>query len=96
MSIVSPHRHGRDTTAPPSLPVDLDAAEPTDADLAAIEREWPVIEAELEELDAWIQILIAGRHASGLDWRRLRRAQRRLLAAQSQHSPEPAARVEVA
>lgn len=96
MSIVSPHGHGRDTTDPPSLPLDLDATEPSGADLAAIEREWPVIEAEIEELDAWIQVLIADRHVSKLDWRRLRRAQRRVLVARAQYTQEPAAGTEVA
>ncbi len=56
--------------------------EPTAAELAAIEAEWPVIEAELDVLDAEIAVL---RHEGGpvpLDWRRLRRARRQLLAAQ--------------
>jgi hypothetical protein len=54
--------------------------EPTPADLAAIEAEWPVIEAELGILDAEIAALTAAGGPSALDWRRLRRAQRRLLA----------------
>jgi hypothetical protein len=53
--------------------------EPTAADLAAIEAEWPVIEAELGVLDAEIAALSHDGPAP-LDWRRLRRAQRRLLA----------------
>ncbi|WP_301125834.1 DUF6284 family protein [Streptomyces cacaoi] len=55
--------------------------EPTDADLAAIEREMPVLTAETELLDAYIQVL--GRPATELDERRIRRARRRLLAART-------------
>jgi hypothetical protein len=54
--------------------------EPTAADLDAIEAEWPVIEAELGVLDAEIAMLAAIGGPSPLDWRRLRRARRRLLA----------------
>ena len=53
--------------------------EPTPADMAAIEREWPVIAAELDLLDAEIAELIAGPNASALDRRRVRRAGRRVL-----------------
>jgi hypothetical protein len=60
--------------------MDLDDIEPTPADLAAIEAEWPVIEAELGVLDAEISALAAAGGPSPLDWRRLRRARRRLLA----------------
>jgi hypothetical protein len=55
--------------------------EPTAADLAAIEAEWPLVEAELGLLDAQIVALSAARGPSPLDWRRLRRAERRVLAA---------------
>ena len=55
--------------------------EPTAADLAAIEAEWPLVEAELGLLDAQIVALSAARGLSPLDWRRLRRAERRVLAA---------------
>ena len=54
--------------------------EPTAANLAAIEAEWPLIEAELAVVDAEARLLAAGR-PSPLDWRRLRRAQRRVLSA---------------
>jgi hypothetical protein len=54
---------------------------PTAADLAAIEAEWPVIEAELGLLDAEVRMLAASGGPAGLDWRRLRRAQRRVLNA---------------
>ncbi len=55
--------------------------EPTAADLAAIEAEWPLVEAELGLLDAEIVALSAAGGPSPLDWRRLRRAERRVLAA---------------
>jgi hypothetical protein len=53
---------------------------PSAADLAAIEAEWPLIEAELAVLDAQIVALSAVGGPSPLDWRRLRRAERRVLA----------------
>ncbi|MEV6368742.1 DUF6284 family protein [Micromonospora musae] len=51
--------------------------EPTAADLAAIESEWPLIAAELDLLDAEITMLYAEDRGgpSPLDWRRLRRAE---------------------
>jgi Family of unknown function (DUF6284) len=54
--------------------------EPSAADLAAIEAEWPVIEAELGVLDAEIAALTHDGGPSALDWRRVRRARRQLLA----------------
>jgi hypothetical protein len=54
--------------------------EPTTADLAGIEAEWPVIEAELSVLDAEITILSTKR-PTALDWRRLRRAEAGLIRA---------------
>jgi len=56
---------------------------PTQADLDAIEAEWPVIEAELDVLDAQISALVA---PCPLDTRRIRRARRHLLATIAQHS----------
>jgi Family of unknown function (DUF6284) len=57
-------------------------AGPNAADLAAIEARWPVTAAELALLDAEIRILSApGQGPSPLDWRRLRHAERQLLAA---------------
>ncbi|MEU5092121.1 DUF6284 family protein [Streptomyces sp. NPDC021356] len=53
--------------------------EPTDAELDAIEREMPVILADVELLDAHIVTL--DRTPSELDARRIRRARRRALAA---------------
>lgn len=55
--------------------------EPTAADLAAIEAEWPLIEAALGVVDAEIRALSADGGPSPLDWRRLRRSERRVLAA---------------
>ena len=54
--------------------------EPTAAELAAIEAEWPVIAAELAVLDAEIRALMAVGGGSPLDWRRLRRAERQVIA----------------
>ncbi|GGX66130.1 DUF6284 family protein [Streptomyces anandii] len=53
--------------------------EPTAAELDAIERELPLIVAEVELLDAHITTL--DRIPSEVDARRLRRARRRVLAA---------------
>ena len=62
-------------------PKHRDAEEPTAAELASIEAEWPLIDAELAVLDAQIRALSATGGPSPLDWRRLRRAERRVLAA---------------
>ncbi|MFJ4472023.1 DUF6284 family protein [Streptomyces sp. NPDC089424] len=53
--------------------------EPTDAELDAIEREMPVILADVDLLDA--QIVTLDRTPTELDERRIRRARRRALAA---------------
>ena len=53
--------------------------DPTPADLAAIDNEWPLIAAELDLLDAEIAFINAGPQASVLDRRRVRRAERRVL-----------------
>ncbi|MEU8185638.1 DUF6284 family protein [Micromonospora sp. NPDC049047] len=57
--------------------------EPTAADLAAIDAEWPLIAAELDALDAEITLIYAEDHGgpSPLDWRRLRRAEARVTRA---------------
>ncbi|GAA4453031.1 DUF6284 family protein [Phytohabitans houttuyneae] len=57
----------------------LAKAGPTVEDLAAITAEWPLIEAELDLLDAEIRIITTDDNASDLDWRRLRRAETRVL-----------------
>jgi hypothetical protein len=59
------------------------ATGPTSADLAAIDAEWPLIDAELAVVDAEIQALSARGGPSPLDWRRLRRAERRVLAVRA-------------
>ncbi|MEV5690709.1 DUF6284 family protein [Micromonospora globbae] len=52
---------------------------PSVDDLAAVEREMPLIEAEVLLLDAQIQVMCAEPAPSDLDWQRVRRAQRRVL-----------------
>ena len=54
--------------------------EPTAADLAAIEAEWPLIAAEIAVVDAEIAIISTPHEPTELDWRRLRRARHRALA----------------
>jgi hypothetical protein len=61
-----------------SLPA-VSSEDPTPADLAAIEREWPLIAAELDLLDAEISYVNAGPAASTLDRRRIRRAEHRVM-----------------
>ncbi|WP_240139933.1 DUF6284 family protein [Streptomyces sp. MUM 178J] len=56
-----------------------DFMEPTNAELDAIEREMPVILADVDLLDAHIVTL--GRTPTEVDDRRIRRARRRALAA---------------
>ncbi|GAA0469500.1 hypothetical protein Aca07nite_27760 [Actinoplanes capillaceus] len=55
--------------------------EPSPEDLAAIEVEWPLIEAELLVVDAEIAEIYAADHGgpSPLDRRRLRRAEARVI-----------------
>lgn len=53
--------------------------EPTPKDLAEIEREWPLIEAEMALLDAEILCMRDATGTSDLDWHRLRRAQAHVL-----------------
>ena len=53
--------------------------EPTPAHLAAIEREQRLLEAEIALVDAEIRFLTAEPAPTQLDWRRLRRAQNRVL-----------------
>ncbi|WP_369043330.1 DUF6284 family protein [Streptomyces sp. Midd1] len=57
-----------------------DFMEPTNGDLDAIEREMPAILADVDLLDA--QITTLDRTPTELDIRRIRRAARRVLAAE--------------
>ena len=54
-----------------------DMPEPTPADLAAIEDEWPRIAAEIDVVDAQIALINAADRGgpTPMDWRRLRRAE---------------------
>jgi Family of unknown function (DUF6284) len=52
---------------------------PTADELAAIEAEWPLIDAEIALVDAEIRLLAAEGGPSALDWRRLRRAEHRVM-----------------
>ncbi|WP_238016001.1 DUF6284 family protein [Dactylosporangium sp. AC04546] len=54
-------------------------AEPTDAELAAIERESDLIDAEIALVDAEILLLTAEPGPTALDWHRVRRAEARVL-----------------
>lgn len=86
-------------TQPATRPTVLDDdREPTEAELAEIEAEMPLIEAEIEVLNAEIAILAAVAGPTPLDWRRLRRAKRRVVreltaryAHQSAETGTPAA-----
>lgn len=51
---------------------------PSLAELAAIEDEWPVIAAEVELTGAEIALVTAYPHPTELQWRRVRRAERRV------------------
>ncbi|MDX2818642.1 DUF6284 family protein [Streptomyces sp. PA03-5A] len=68
----------------------LSDGEPSDVELFAIEREMPVVLAEVELLDA--QIMTLDRPPSEVDARRLRRARRRVLAARRNLANGPAGR----
>ncbi|MEU5932825.1 MULTISPECIES: DUF6284 family protein [Micromonospora] len=72
--------------------------EPTPKALAAIETEWPLIEAELSVLDAEIILMYAADHGgpSPLDWRRLRRAEARVTRVAAELAARPASRKAVA
>jgi hypothetical protein len=70
---------------------DVGAADagPTAEDLAAIEAQWPLIEAELAVVDAEVRMASAD-SPSDLDWRALRRAQARVLRAAAEVYARPA------
>lgn len=75
-----------------------DSDEPSAVQLAEIEAEWPLIAAELDVLDAEIVLINAADQGgpSELDWRRLRRAEARALAAVAELAVRPAVRKAVA
>jgi hypothetical protein len=73
--------------APTRLTDPTEEREPTAAELAAIEYERPLIEAELAVVNAEIEIIRAGNGAGELAWRRLRRAQHRVLRAAAALAP---------
>ncbi len=58
-----------------------DETGPIVADLATTEAEWPLMDADLAVVNAAIRLLPAVGGPSPLDWRRLRRARRRVLSA---------------
>lgn len=70
-----------------------DFREPTEAELAAIDREMPLIEAEVRLLDAEIRLISAvdGGYPSPLDWRRVRRAEAQLARVAADLFARPAA-----
>lgn len=53
--------------------------EPTGAELAAIETEWPLIAAELDVVDAMVRLARSGGSPTELYWQALRRAEHRVL-----------------
>ncbi|MEU3603683.1 DUF6284 family protein [Streptomyces sp. NPDC006798] len=63
--------------------------EPSAAELDEIEREMPLILAEVDELD--VRIAVLDRTPTELDARRIRRARRRVLEARRQMANAPAA-----
>jgi hypothetical protein len=71
---------------------------PSMGELGAIEAEWPLIAAELDVLDAEIAWINAADHGgpSPLEWRRLRRAEARVIRAAAELAVRPAARKAVA
>lgn len=75
-------------------PNSADLPEPTTADLAAIEAEEPLIDAELAWLDAELTILNTDDRGgpTALDWRRLRRAEARVIRETFAHVARRTAR----
>jgi hypothetical protein len=68
--------------------------EPSADALAAIEREWSLIQAEIDLIDVEIKLLTATGGPSEADWRRLRHAIRRVLREAAALATREAARVE--
>lgn len=65
--------------------------EPTAAELAAIDAEWPLIAAEMDVLDAEITMLYAADRGgpSPMDWRRLRRAEAKVTKVAADLADRP-------
>jgi hypothetical protein len=68
--------------------------EPTAAELAAIEDEWPLIAAEMDVVDAEIAWINAADHGgpSPMDWRRLRRVEARVTRVAAELAARPVTR----
>ena len=62
------------------MSIDFEAGDPSPGELAAIEAEWPQIEADLAELDDEIRAIYAADRGgpTELDWRRTRRSAARV------------------
>lgn len=68
--------------------------EPTPDALAAIEREWSLIQAEIDLIDAEIKVLTTTGGPSESDWRRLRHAIRCVLREAAALATREAARLD--
>lgn len=66
-----------------------ESSEPTAAELAEIEREWPLIEAEISLLDAEIRVLYADGEPTSFDVDRLRLAHARVTREAAAFSRSP-------
>ena len=62
-----------------TFPTGTPDEEPSDEDLAAIEREADLIAAEMALLDAELRIVFSDDEPSEIDWQRLHRAARDVL-----------------
>jgi hypothetical protein len=67
-------------------PDDWPDGEPSAAELTAIDAEMPLIHAEVELLDVRIRLMDRPGGPSELDARRVRRAERRLLAERARYT----------
>jgi hypothetical protein len=76
------------------FPKDPMNCEPGASALAAIDAEWPLIEADLLVVDAEIALIYATDNGgpSPLDWRRLRRAEARVTRAAAELAARPVVR----
>jgi hypothetical protein len=74
-----PHNYDEDALDAPAGCVLDDDAEPTDAELAAIEAELPALLAEVDLLE--VHLMVLDRPPTEVDTRRIRRARNRLMTA---------------